>query len=305
MNFELTAPSEAARISLATSSVLVSVEVNVWTATKQDQSISNEVTTAKNASADAGRFTKNLLSNCAQHKALLNYRQTVRNWLQRATYDWAGSTRLLPTFNIEKFKKEYAEHEVAFNKLLDDFVVAYPGLVSDAAFKQGDMFDRSEYPDVVDVRSKFRMKLFITSVPANDFRTGQISEAIADDLKHHYERQVRDIVDNVMQDAAERFVAIASRLRNACEEVTPDEDGKVKRKKVYETTVNQAREIAQTLKKFNLTNNAALNDACVAMEDALTGVTLTDLRESSYVRQTVKDNIDDMLNKFAPLRSFK
>ena len=41
------------------------------------------------------------------------------------------------------------------------------------------------------------------------------------------------------------------------------------------------------------------------MEEALSGVTLVDLRESSYVRQTVKNDIDDMLSKFAPLRSFK
>lgn len=299
MNFELTAPT--ARVSLASSAYIVSVEVKVWTATKQDRAISNEVTSQKNASADAGRFTKNLLANCPEHKAVLNYRQTVYNWLQRATYDWAGAMRLLPMFTIEKFKKEYAQHEAAFAKLLDDFEAAYPTLISDAAFKQGDMFDRSEYPEPHEVRSKFRMKLFITSVPANDFRSGVIADAIAEDLEKHYQRQVEEIVDSVMEDAAGRFVEIASRLRNSCEEVVADEDGKVKRKKVYETTVNQAREIAQTLKNFNLTGNAALNEACEAMEEALSGVTLVDLRESAYVRQTVKNDIDDILSKFAPL----
>lgn len=299
MNFELTAPT--ARVSLASSAYIVSVEVKVWTATKQDRAISNEVTSQKNASADAGRFTKNLLANCPEHKAVLNYRQTVYNWLQRATYDWAGAMRLLPMFNIEKFKKEYAQHEAAFAKLLDDFEAAYPTLISDAAFKQGDMFDRSEYPEPHEVRSKFRMKLFITSVPANDFRSGVIADAIAEDLEKHYQRQVEEIVDSVMEDAAGRFIEIASRLRNSCEEVVADEDGKVKRKKVYETTVNQAREIAQTLKNFNLTGNAALNEACEAMEEALSGVTLVDLRESVYVRQTVKNDIDDILSKFAPL----
>jgi len=88
-SYELKAPRHL--ISLASSSLIVSAEVNVWTATKQDKQISNEVTLQKNASADAGKFTKNLLANCPQHKALLNHRQTVYNWLQRCTYDWAGS----------------------------------------------------------------------------------------------------------------------------------------------------------------------------------------------------------------------
>ena len=85
MNFELSQPKQI--ISLATSAHIVSVEVNVWTATKQDRAISNEVTSMKNADSEAGKFTKNLLSSSPEHKSLMNYRQTIYNWLQRSTYD--------------------------------------------------------------------------------------------------------------------------------------------------------------------------------------------------------------------------
>lgn len=298
----LTAPPKSSLISLSTSSHVVSVEVNVWTATKQDKQISNEVTTAKNASADAGRFTKNLLANCPEHKALLNYRQTIYNWLQRITYDWAGAMRILPLFSLEKFKKEYDAHDKEFNRLLDEFIKVYPSLVSNAAFaSQGDMFSMSDYPDVKELRGKFRIKLFLTKVPENDFRSGGIADAIAEELHNHYEQQVNEMVNAIMDDAASRFLDIASRLRNACEESEPTDDGKVKRKKIYETTVDQAKEIAKTLQSFNLTGNQALTDACKAMESALSQVTLNDLRESSYVRQTVKSDLDDILNKFRPI----
>ena len=63
----------------------------------------------------------------------------------------------------------------------------------------------------------------------------------------------------------------------------------------------QAKEIAKTLKAFNLTDNKALADACDAMDSALSNVSLDDLRESSYVRQTVKSDLDDILNKFRPI----
>ena len=69
MNIELQKPEHL--ISLASSGVLVSVDINVWSATKQDRRISNEVTTAKNASADAGKYVKNLLANHAKHKAIV------------------------------------------------------------------------------------------------------------------------------------------------------------------------------------------------------------------------------------------
>ena len=301
MNFELQQPQQI--ISLSTSALIVNVETNVWTATKQDRAISNEVTTMKKADSEAGKFTKNLLSNSPEHKALLNYRQTVYNWLQRSTYDWSGNMRLLPSCNIEKFTAEYRQHEVEFDKLLDNFCAEYPNIVSNAAFKQGDMFDRSEYPDVAIVHTKFKIKLFITQVPTNDFRSN-ISSVIADDLKKHYERQVTDIIDQVMGDASQRLVEIASRISNACTENDPQEDGKIKRKKIYDTTIIQARELCNTLKDFNLTNNNALESARQSLESALKDVSVDDLRESAYVRSVVKDNVDEMLSKFAPLKSF-
>jgi len=290
-------------ISLATSAVVVHVEVNVWTATRQDKQISNEVTTAKRASADAGKFTQNLLANSPEHKALLNYRQTVYNWLQRCTFDWSGAARLLPTVRIEQFMTELTQHKAAFQKLLDDFTAKYPSIVSDAAFKQGDMFDRSAYPDVQDVERKFRIREFISAVPENDFRNS-ISGVLADDLAQHYQRQTEAIVNDVMSDAADRLVVIAERISSACSEPEADDDGKVRRKKIYENTIKNARDICDVLKEFNLTGNDALEGARSQLETALRDVTLDDLRESSYVRAKVKDSVDDMLSKFKPLRSF-
>lgn len=290
-------------ISLASSAVIVHVEVNVWTATRQDKQISNEVTTAKRATAEAGKFTQNLLASSPDHKALLNYRQTIYNWLQRATYDWAGPLRLLPTFGMEKFMKELEGHKAEFNRLLDNFIDKYPSIVSDAAFKQGDMFDRSAYPDALDVRAKFRVREFITAVPENDFRSS-IANELADDLATHYQNQTRRIVDEVMSDAAQRLVQIAERISSACTENVPDEDGKVRRKKIYENTVSSAKELCEVLKNFNLTSNDELEAARAQLENTLRDVTLEDLRESSYVRGQVKSSVDDMLSKFKPLRSF-
>jgi len=299
MNFELQQPKQV--ISLASSALIVSVEVNVWTATKQDRQISNEVTTLKNATSESGKFTKNLLSNSPKHKALLNHRQTVYNWLQRCTYDWAGKMRLLPQIGLEKFMKEFNELDKDFKALYQDFKAEYPSMVSDAAFKQGDMFDRTEYPEPDLLDTKFRMRLLVTQVPKSDFRSS-ISSVIADDLTSQYEDQVKEIIERAMADASERLVLFASRISNACTEAESNDDGKVKRKKIYESTISQAKEICDTLKAFNLTNNAEIETARAQLEAALDGVSLEDLRESSYVRATVKESVDDMLSKFQPLK---
>jgi len=301
MNLELQQPKQI--ISLATSALIVHVEVSVWTATKQDKAISNEVTTLKNASADAGRFTKNLLSNSSDHKALMNHRQTVKNWLNRVTYDWAGNMRLLPQVSLDKFKKEYDALDNDFKKLKQKFKDVYPSMVSDAAFKQGDMFDRNEYPDVSDLDNRFSMKLFVSQVPSSDFRSS-ISAAIADDLKSNYEAQVNDIVSNAMADARERLITFATRISNACTENVAGDDGKTKRKKIYDSTIEQAKDMCETLKAFNLTDDPEIEAARQQLASALSGVTTDELRESSYARSVVKEEVDDMLSKFKPLKGF-
>jgi hypothetical protein len=129
MNMELNKPNHL--ISLASSGVLVSVDVNVWSATKQDRGISNEVTTAKRADQSAGRYVKNLLADNPKHKAIVNYRQTVYNWVKRRTYRWNNSQDLLPSVDVPKFKQEYRDHETQFGLLISAFLSEYNSIVSD------------------------------------------------------------------------------------------------------------------------------------------------------------------------------
>ena len=145
------------------------------------------------------------------------------------------------------------------------------------------------------------MKLITTTVPAGDFRSGGIAQALADDLKEHYEQQTKDIIERVMGDATQQLIEYASRLRNACIEVQADDEGKVKRKRIYESTVNQAKGMIDLLRNFNLTGNAQLEEARMKLEQTLDGITLDDLRESPSARAQVKDGLDDILSKFAPL----
>lgn len=297
---QLTAPSHL--ISLSTSAHLVHVKVKTWTATAQNKAISNEVTSAKNADADAGRFTQNLLSKAPQHRALVNHRQTVYNWIKRIAYDWAGDWYILPGYKMEQFMREYNTLEADFAKLKEDFFAVYPSLVSDAAFRQGQMFDRSLYPDTKELDGRFYMKLYVSAVPQNDFRSA-ISEAIAEDLHNHYEAQVNSVVQQMVDDIKGQLVSHCTRLRDACADArVEDEDGgKIKRKKIYESTVDNAKSMIELLGKFNITNDSALEEARRSLESAFEGVSTTALRESAVLRSEVHDDLGDILSKFVPL----
>ena len=296
-------------ISLSTSAVLVNAEVSVWSATKQDRVISNEVTTAKKADHSAGRYVKNLLADDPTHKQLLNYRQTVYNWLRRSTYDWSGSLRLLPVVNLMKFKAEFHQHEKSYFALRDAFLDRYPTIVSNMAFKQGDMFDRSEYPSVDQIKDKFRIRLYVAEVPTSDYRCS-IADDLAEDLKLTYQKQVNEeIVPQVMADISNQFMEVMESISHCCghDEIGYSADGEVKTKKrkIYEGTIEKARALCDTFRGFNLTNDEELAKASESLKNVLNGVDAEDLRESDAVRESVKSGVDDILTKFSVFQSIE
>lgn len=303
MNMELQKPKHI--ISLASSGVLVSVDVNVWSATKQDRGISNEIAGAKNAHRNAGKYTKNLLADHPKHKALVNYRQTIYNWVKRRTYRWNNSQDYLPSVDLERFKREYNDHQTTFGQLLTAFLADYDSIVSDMAFKAaglGDMFDRSDYPDRAALASKFGVCLFVSEVPMNDFRC-QIAQDIADDLFQTYKQQAEEIVSHVVMEQQSRFVEVMKSLSHCCgvDELGVDDntgETKTRKRKIYDTTIQKAKEMCESFKQFNLTDDPALEEARASLEKALSGVDAETIRESDAVRSAVKEDVDSILSKF-------
>ena len=291
-------------ISLASSAVLVSVDISVWSATKQDRGISDEVTTSKNADKSAGRYVKNLLANHPKHKAVVNYRQTIYNWLQRRTYRWNQSQQLLPSIDVPKFKQEYHEHEIAFHALVDSLVTDYDSIVSDMAFKQGDMFNRADYPSAEQVKTKFSLNLYVSEVPTNDFRCG-IAKDIADDLFTTLSNQAQGIIDSIAQEQSERMVEVMESISHCCGVDESEVNGEVrtKRRKIYEGTLQKARDYVESFKRFNLKNDSGLELARASLEKVLNGVKAEDIRDSDAVRHHVKEGIDDILSKFGSFNS--
>lgn len=300
MNFELQKPDHL--ISLASSGVLISLDINVWSATKQDRGISNEVTQAKNADQNAGKYVKNLLANHPKHKAIVNYRQTIYNWQKRSTYRWNDAQDYLPSTTIEKFKREYNNHEIAFKTLVSDFISEYDSIVSDMAFKQGDMFDRTDYPPKEALASKFGLRLFVSEVPMNDFRCA-IAQDIADDLFQTYKSQAEEIVSNVVMEQKTRFVEVMKSISHCCgyDDMGVDDntgETKIRKRKIYDSTIQKALDMCDAFKGFNLTGDPDLEQARASLESALSGIDVETIRESDAVRSAVKSDVDNILSKF-------
>jgi hypothetical protein len=178
-------------------------------------------------------------------------------------------------------------------------------MISNMAFMQGDMFDRNNYPDVSQLHNKFSMKLFTADVPMHDWRC-QISADLAEDLHNNYARQTDDIVNNILLKQSEQVVNVLTSLSHSCgvDEVM-GKDGVLvqKRRKIYESTFEKAINLCETFREFNLTNNKELEDCRAALENVIKGVSCEMLKNNEVIRESVKEDIDDILAKFRPAQT--
>lgn len=301
MHFELQQSDNI--VSLATSSVLVAVDVNVWSATKQDRVVSNEVTSAKKASAESGKFTKNLLANNVFHRDLMNYRQTIYTWLKRNTYRWNQGQDLLPVTELETFKQQYQEHESKFYELLENFCNQYSSIRNNMAFTQGDLFDINDYPSVDEIKNKFNCRLFVSEVPEQDFRCS-VSQDTADDLKKQYQKQTEVILQNVINQQTKSITEVMESIAHCCgfsEHQNAKGEVVIKKRKIYDTTITKAQEMCKKFKTFQPLETAEskkLVNAVVSLENVLNGVNIERLKESEVTRAEVQDEVNDILSKF-------
>jgi hypothetical protein len=287
--------------SLATSAVLVSWHNSVWTGTVTDKQTRDEIAATKGAEAEALDFAKKVLKGMPEHKALMNYRQTLTNGMKLFTYPWMGDTDILPMARYAKFMAWWDERVEQHKQLYQAFRAVYPMYVSGAAANHtGTLHNLDDFPKVEELDGKSTMTLQISPVPANDFRV-QVSQDLANDLHKHYATQTETIVKSVTDQQVSQLIPVLESLHKSCGyTVTTKADGsqKVSRNKVVETTFHKALDMIDTFKTFNPTQSPELEEIRVLFEQALKGVTIEGLRDSDSVRARVQTDVEGVLNKF-------
>jgi hypothetical protein len=287
--------------SLATAGVLVHIDQPCWSGNVTDKAASDELAADKHADRKALSLSKALVKDCKEFVAVRAYKAVVASWLKAHTFEWAGNWHLLPVSKHAEFMKQAQVHEQVYQDLVDKFLNVYPGFVSNQAFSmQGQLFKREDYPDVADLRAKFGFAVNVMPVPLNDFRVSIADEA-AEDLNNHYVQQTQKYIDNMARNAREDLTDLMGKIAHACRvEVTADANGQSKtvRGKIFDSVLDRALNLCDTLRDFSPIEDAALASARKDLADVLRGVNRDVLRDSDSVRVRVKNEVTDILKRF-------
>lgn len=284
-------------VGIATSSMLVELNISCWTARKLDKKVSEEVDAAKNTKVKAGNYHKHLLAGNPHLEAVNKYAAKVRLWNTKQTIPWSDSGgRIVTMENLFNggYKSQLDDHKAEFERLADNFIQVYPTLISAAAFQLGDLFDRDEYPEPEAVAKKFRFQYTLMPLPTSgDFRI-DIGEQVKNELMQHYEAHFNERLNVAMRDVWGRLHECLSHMS---ERLASDEEGN--RKVFHGTLLTNAREMVGLLRRLNVTNDPKLEEARRDLEAALTNADTESIKDSDYLREAVKNKVDAIINKYS------
>jgi len=278
---------------IGSNAMLVDLNISMWTGRKMDKKVSEEIDVSKSTKARAGNYNKKLLAGSDKLEKVQKIATAVRTWNYQHTLPWSdGGSRLLPMKSFFDYKATLGNYEQQYNDAVDDFLVEYPQLVSSSAFTLGALFDRNEYPDVEDLRSKFRFKYVFCPVPdAGDFRI-DVEEQAKNELQQQYKEYYDGKLADAMKDAWDRLHETLTHLSDRMDYT--DEN----KKKFWDSTITNASDLCGLLTSLNVTDDPKLEAMRQKLEKALNGVDASDIRESEAIRTSVKSKVDDILSMF-------
>ena len=286
------------RFNIDTCAMLVEVNVRQWTARKLDKSTTEEVVSTKKAqNKGAARVNKHLLAGRNELEVINQHVGTIRTYLSDVTLPWSDSgLRLLTTAKFMEFNQRMQEYEDKFNQLVDDFVTAYPTLITAQAMALGDMFNRTEYPTADDIKHRFEFRVNYMPVPTSgDFRIDVGNEA-QQELQSKLQKLADERIEHAMSDIKTRLKDHLARMSDRLSVDTVG--GELKTRMFHNSLLDTAHELCALAKDLNITQDAELEQARVALKNAISGIAVDDLRKDIPTRTEVKKEVDAILSKF-------
>jgi hypothetical protein len=279
--------------SISSSAMLVELSISSWTGRKKDKNASKQVTDGAGADAAVASVNKALLSDCDQLRNVKTLIGEARNHVHyRLTMPWSDTgTRLLPTELYFEYQQEITDYEAQIMAEVDDLIDNFEHAKAMAQNRMGSLFNEDDYPTAESLREKFKFRVSYFPLPeAGDFRLDINNDAV-DGLKQQYESAYTQRIEAAMKDIWER---VHTALSNMSSRLGYNDDGKPL---VFrDSLIDNAIDLVHLMKKCNVTKDTQMEAMTTKLENLLHGVSADGLRESTYLRDEKKKDLDKLID---------
>lgn len=290
-----------ANANLAQSAMLAELKITGWSGRMFDKELTAEVTQSYQATADAARVNKALVSKEAM-KAVRKAESDARATFRRFTLPWGEhGQRILPATAFHAFTQAMKDAEVAFEKEARAFLASYTAHVEEARIALGGMFREADYPSEEEMADRFTIKVEIKPLEeATDFRVN-LSEDAVKRIKASIEASVNERAGLAMRNAFGRLHEVVQNMAERLEAYQPAKDDSKAKNVFRDSTVENVQKMVDLLPSLNLTNDPELKKKIKAVQNKLLIASADDLRADDAKRAKVAKDAKAIADSMADL----
>lgn len=244
-------------------SVLIALTFTMWEANILDKQASVEVADSNNVSEKAMcRVRKSLVPANTALARISELHNAARKFLYENTHAWKfKGPRILTIANYEAVVSKLREYEAEVNIAIPEFLSQYDDIREDAKEKLGDLFKESDYPSVVDLKSKFAFAISVDAIPvSSDLLELGFSAKEAEIIEEANNKSLISVLDRAN---TELWGQLHQRLSALFEQIaTP-------KSKVRAKTLERVIETVALIPKINITGDERLDAICNNVSEIL------------------------------------
>lgn len=275
--------------------MLLSMRISLWTGYKTARELARQSAETNKADSDVVASFKKLLP-----KHALRRHQTLRSQAMFCFYHWSlpwtnEGQRIILNTALMQFEESMRKIKAEWEDATKDFIADYPDYLAKAPKRLGALFDRSDFPDVSELSSKFSLHTSILPLPAaQDFRVN-LSDAHLKRVRKEINEEVNTALQEAMKDIWQRMFTVVEKMQAKLSSYSSTDSGI---EGIFrDSLVTNITELLDLLPALNVTNDEKINTFAKRMRNELTRHDADTLRADDTVRMEVASKAQGILNK--------
>lgn len=274
---------------LSNHALLMSLNITQWSARKRDKNETSALAAKHGTSESVASVNKSLLPMAHSLDRIHKLTSAIRLEFYQHTLPWGEAQRIIRAEAYLTIAPRFADLKNQWYDIVDQFLLDYPQLQSDAQFFLSTMYDAGDYPSVDELRSKFGIDISFGTIPApEDCKRVSSIEGFAEDIAKEMALQQSSLERSAMKEAWRRMYDVVS---NAHQQLANPKG------KIYDSLIENAQTLCGILPSLNIANDPDLEAMRQTIEKSLCQYAANDIRKNVVVREEAATQMADVMSK--------